>query len=47
MGDGGEFAIEVILVLMADVCFEVVAGDHKVSLKKDANGVVNGCAPGN
>ena len=47
MGDGCELAIEVILVLMADVCLEVVAGDHKVSLKKDANGVINSCAPGN
>jgi hypothetical protein len=47
VGDGDEFAIKVILMLMADVRFEVVAGDHKVSLKKDANGVVNGCTPGN
>jgi hypothetical protein len=31
-------------MLMADVRLEVVARDHKVSLKKDANGVVNGCA---
>ncbi len=47
MGDGCELAIEVILMLMVNVCFEVVARDHKVSLKKDANGVINGCAPGN
>jgi hypothetical protein len=47
MGDGGKFAIEVILVLMVDVHLEVMAGNHKVSFKKDANGVVNGCAPGN
>ncbi len=47
MGDGCELVIEVILMLMEDVRLEVVAGDHKVSLKKDANGFVNGCAPGN
>ncbi len=42
VGDGSEFAIKVVLVLMAYVCLEVVAGEHKVSLKKDANGVVSG-----
>ncbi len=47
MSDGCELAIVGILVLMADVCLEVVVGDHKVSLKKDANGVVNSCAPDN
>ncbi len=47
MGDGCELAIKVILVLTADVHIEVVAGDHKVSLKKDANEVVNGCTLGN
>jgi hypothetical protein len=44
MGEGGKFAIKVILVLMADVHLEVVAGNHKVSFEKDADGVVNGCA---
>ncbi len=44
--DGGEFAIEVALMLIANVRLEVVAGNHKVSLKKDANWVVNGCTPG-
>ncbi len=47
MGDGGKFPIEVILVLTADVHLEVVAGDHKVSFKKNANMVVIGRAPGN
>jgi hypothetical protein len=47
MGDGSKFTIEVILVLMADVRFEVVAGNNKVSLKKDANRVINGRTPGN
>ncbi len=49
MGDGCELAItiKVVLVLTVDVCFEVVAGDYKVSLKKDANGVVNGCTQSN
>jgi hypothetical protein len=47
MGDGSEFAVKVILVLMADVHLEVVAGDHKVSLKKDADRVVNRYTPGN
>ncbi len=47
MGDGGKFVIKVILVLMADVHLEVVAGNYKVSLKKDVDGVINGCAPGN
>ncbi len=46
VGDGCEFAIEVILMLMVDVHIEVMAGDHEVSLKKDADGVINGCAPG-
>jgi hypothetical protein len=32
-------------VLMAE-CLEVEAGNHKVSLKKDVNGVINGCTPG-
>ncbi len=47
VGDDCELAIKVILVLTADVCLEVVAGDHKVSLKKDADGVINVCTPGN
>ncbi len=47
VGDGGKFAIKVILVLKADVCLEDVAGNHNVSLEKDSNGVVDGCAPGN
>ncbi len=47
VGDGCELAIEVILVLMVDLSLEVVAEDLMVSLKKDANGVINGCAPGN
>ncbi len=34
-------------MLMVDVRLEVVAGDHKVSLKKDAHGVVSSCTPGN
>ncbi len=42
MGDGCKFAIEVVLVLAEDVRLEIVAGDHKVGIKKDANGVVNG-----
>ncbi len=47
MGDGGKFAIKIVLVLLVNVHFEVVTGGHKVSLEKDADGVVNGCAPGN
>ncbi len=47
VGDGCELAVKIILMLKADLRFEVVAGDHKVSLKKDANVVVNGCGPGN
>jgi hypothetical protein len=47
MGDGGKFDIEVILMLMAVVCLEVMVENHKVSLKKDADGVVNGRVPGN
>ncbi len=47
MGDGKKFAIEANLVLRADVHIEVVAGNHKVSFKKDADGVINGRAPGN
>ncbi len=47
VGDECELAIKVILMLMADVHLKVVAGDHKVSLTKDADGLVNGCAPGN
>ncbi len=46
VGNGGEFAIKVIIVLTADVCLEVVAGDHKVNLEKDADGVINSCVPG-
>jgi hypothetical protein len=34
VGDGSEFAIKVILLLMGDGCFKVVAGDHKVSPQK-------------
>ncbi len=34
-------------MLLANVCLEVVAGDYKVSVKKDASGVVNSCTPGN
>ncbi len=47
MGDGRELAIKVVLMLPTDVGLEVVAGDHQVSLKEDANGVVNSCTPGN
>jgi hypothetical protein len=47
VGDGGMFAIEVTFVLMAKVCLEVVAGDHKVNLKQNSNGVINSHAPGN
>jgi hypothetical protein len=47
VGDGRELAIKVVLLLLIDVGPEVVAGDHKVSPKEDANGVVNSCAPGN
>ncbi len=47
VGDGHELSIEVVLVLPTDIGLEVVAGDHKVSLEEDANGVINGCAPGN
>jgi hypothetical protein len=43
MGDGGKFAIEVILVLVANIRLEIVAWDHKVGIKQDANGVINGC----
>jgi hypothetical protein len=45
MGDGCAHAIKVILMLMAEVRLEVVAGANKVSLKEDANEVVNGCPP--
>ncbi len=44
MGGSHELAIEVVLALSMDVVLEVVAGDHKVSLKEDANGVLNGKA---
>ena len=49
VGDGGKFTIKVILVLMPNVHLEVMAEDHKhkVSLKNDADGVVNSWAPGN
>jgi hypothetical protein len=47
MGDGGKFSIKVILMLTVDVCLEVVAGNRKESLEKNADGVVNGCTPGN
>ncbi len=47
MSDSGEFTVEVILLLLANVQLEVVAWNHKVSFKQDTNGVVNGCAPGN
>jgi hypothetical protein len=33
MGDVGKFTIKVILVLMVNLHFEVVAGDNKVSFK--------------
>jgi hypothetical protein len=38
VGNGCELAIKVILVLTADECLEVVAGDQMANLKKDANG---------
>jgi hypothetical protein len=43
--DGGEFTVKVILMLLANVRLEVVAGNQKVSFKQDADGVVNspGC----
>ncbi len=47
MGNGRGLAIKVVLVLPMDVGLEVMAGDHKVSLDKDANRVVNSCTPGN
>ncbi len=46
MSDGGEFTVEVILMLLVDVQLEVVAWNHEVSIK-NANGVVNGRTPGN
>ncbi len=47
MDDGCELAIKVVLMLPMDVGLEVVAGDQKVGLEENANGVVNGFAPGN
>ncbi len=47
MGDVGKFTIEVILMLTANLRFEVVAGYNKVSFEKDADGVVDGRASGN
>jgi hypothetical protein len=45
--DGCELANKVVLVLPTDVGLEVVAGEHKVSLKEDDDGVANSCALGN
>jgi hypothetical protein len=43
MGDGGKFAIEVILVLAANIRLEIIARDPNVGIKQDADGVINGC----
>ncbi len=45
MSDGGEFTIEGILMLSADVQLEVVAWNHEVSIEQNADGVVNSCTP--
>jgi hypothetical protein len=47
MSDGGELTVKVILMLLADVQLEVVAWNHEVSIKQNANGVINGHTPGN
>ncbi len=47
VSDGGEFTVEVILMLSVDVQLEVVAWNHEVSIKQNANAVVNGCTPSN
>jgi hypothetical protein len=42
----GEGAVEIILMLAADVLLEVVAGHLSIGIKENANGVVNGGATG-
>jgi hypothetical protein len=47
MSDGGEFTVKVIFMLLANVRLEVVAWNHEVSFEQNADGVVDGCPPGN
>ncbi len=47
MSDGGEFTVKVILMLLANVGLEMVAWNHKVSFEQNANGIIDGHAPGN
>jgi hypothetical protein len=47
MGESGNFAIKVVFMLAANSGPEVVAGNQEISIEEDANGVVDGCTPGN
>ena len=47
MRHGGELPVKVVIVHAMDVGLEIVARNDLVSLKKDADGVVNGGTAGN
>ncbi len=46
MGDSSELPIKPIIMVVADVLLEVVAGDDTIGIKQDPNRIVNGGAAG-
>ena len=46
MSDSSKLAIQIVVVLVLDVRFEVVAGYGLIGIEEDLDGVVNGSAVG-
>ena len=47
MGKSNEFAIQIIVLLVLNVLFEVVTGYRVVGIKKNLDGVVDGSTTSN